>query len=130
MGAALTAIVGLLFLMSDSDLMERVFPAGRRLAGLSYDLPFLWRQNVPTSNVVILYMDRPSHQRLGQDQFLNWDRSTHARLIGQLHRCGAKAIVFDVLFGHKAISAYKGRNSIDFAQVSAPGNKTFLLNRI
>ena len=50
-------------------------PYGRALTDLSYDLPFLFRKNVPIDGVVIVYMDVVSEERLSQGPFSPWDRA-------------------------------------------------------
>lgn len=50
----------------------------------------------PGDKVVLVLIDEQSINQIGQWQ--RWTRSTHARLIRQLHDADAAAIVFDVLF--------------------------------
>lgn len=89
LGAAFAILAG---------LMAAVLPAGQGLVQLSYDLPFLWRPDIPVDDVLLIYMDDPSHERLGQPWFQPWDRRIHAALIERLKAGGARAIAFDVLF--------------------------------
>lgn len=49
--------------------------------------------------VVIVYIDVDSHHRLGVDQTQPWPRELHAALLERLREAGAKAVVFDVVFG-------------------------------
>ena len=74
-GAFVAVVLGWLFF---------VFPIGGKLKHLSYELPFLFRSDVETAGVVILYMDDESHEKLGQKYDGPWDRSLHARLIERL----------------------------------------------
>lgn len=70
------------------------------LANWSYDLPFNYifkSEHVP-DDVVIVYMDEPSHVALNQPHHEPWDRSLHAELVRRLAEAGAKAVVFDVVF--------------------------------
>src|ERR1041385_4306141 len=96
-GAASAVVLGLLFLMSAT--------LGRGLNNLSYDFPFMARAvlpmfqpPVPTNEVVIVYMDDPSHRELKQQWLQPWDRAMHAKLIDVLAAHQAKAVAFDVLF--------------------------------
>jgi len=43
-------------------------------------------------------MDDESHDLLNQPELMAWNRSLHAQIIRRLTECGAKAVVFDVLF--------------------------------
>jgi len=89
-GAALTVLLGLFFLPH---------PFGQGLANLSFDLPFRFRPNVPVDSIVIIYMDEASTKALTQPWDSGaWDRREHARLLDRLRACGAKAVVFDILF--------------------------------
>ncbi len=96
-GAASAVFLGLLFLMSAT--------LGRGLNNLSYDFPFviraalpMFQPPVPTNDIMIVYMDDPSHRELQQPWLQPWDRSVHARLVEVLAAQHAKAVVFDVLF--------------------------------
>ena len=88
-GASIAALAGLVFL---------ILPFFQALSHLSYDLPFLFRKNVPVDGVKIVYMDVASEERLGQGRWDKWDRSLHARLLGILRESGAKAVAFDLVF--------------------------------
>jgi len=89
-GAALTVLAGLLFLSA---------PLGRKLAELSFDLPFRWRPHQPTESVVVIYMDEPSAKGVSENWGeAIWNREQHARLVTRLQECRAKAVVFDILF--------------------------------
>jgi CHASE2 domain-containing sensor protein len=92
-GALLAAFLGFAVLWLPLGL-----PFTEGLVNLSYDLPFFFRRNVPVNGVKIIYMDEESHKQLGQKWREGWDRSLHAKLIDNLTRWHAKAIVFDVLF--------------------------------
>src|SRR5437868_7397767 len=65
----------------------------------SYDLPFVWRSDIPIDSVVVVYMDELSHDRLGQPYFGGWDRAkTHAQLLRRMGEEKAQAVVFDIVF--------------------------------
>jgi CHASE2 domain-containing sensor protein len=68
------------------------------LNALSFDSFFLFRKTQPVADVVMVAMDEASHQRLGQKQGELWDRTLHARLLDELLRRGARAVVFDIVF--------------------------------
>ena len=88
--ALLCTLLGQIFL---------IFGVGDALTQLSYDIPFALRSDVKPAEVLVVYMDEESHHLLKQhSRFDLWDRVLHARLIDQLKKLGAKAVVFDVLF--------------------------------
>ena len=61
------------------------------------DLLFALRGTVsPTDRIVIVAIDEPSMAEIRRQW--PWPRGTHARLIRQLNKAGAKVIGFDVLF--------------------------------
>jgi adenylate cyclase len=65
----------------------------------SYDLPFVWRSDIPIDSVVVVYMDELSHDRLGQPYFGGWDRAkTHAQLLRRMREEKAQAVIFDIVF--------------------------------
>jgi adenylate cyclase len=74
------------------------FRLGQTLLYWSYDLPFIVRPVVRPQEVVVVYMDDESHEKLGQSRLAPWDRSLHAQLVDRLSAAGARAIVFDVVF--------------------------------
>jgi CHASE2 domain-containing sensor protein len=94
LSAACTALVGLVLLWSDSGLVS-----------LSYDTTFWLRDDVATTNALIVYMDEASHESLAQPWDKPWDRAWHARLIDRLHALGARVIAFDVLFEGRSDAA-------------------------
>jgi adenylate cyclase len=89
---ALTAAVGLLFLL---------LPVGAALEE-SIGLSLLFRlrgTRPPPPEVLIVAIDRPAAEALGLPANPNrWPRIQHADLVDALHRGGAAAIVFDVVF--------------------------------
>jgi len=87
-GALLIPSLGLAFLTLN-------FGAG--LADWSYDVPFLCRTTLGAPEVVIVYLDRDSQQRLEQKDG-PWDRSLHARLIERLAEEKAALVFSDVFF--------------------------------
>ncbi len=119
LGAALAILAG---------LVASAIPAGQGLIQLSYDLPFLWRADIPVDEAIVIYMDDSSHERLGQPWFQPWDRRIHAQLIDRLHAAGARAIAFDVLFDlagdpaadRELVQAAKRHGNVIFGAKSIP----------
>ena len=80
------------------------------LQRFSFDLPFITRHSLPgwlrpvagaprpTAEVVLLYMDEESAQRLAQPPGGPWSRAVHAKLLNWLTKDGARAVMFDVIF--------------------------------
>src|SRR4029079_329582 len=74
------------------------------------------------------YMDEESHRVLNQPWHGAWDRSLHARLIDNLNRWHARAIVFDVLFlatnvpsaDAELVRATKESGKVVLASIMAP----------
>lgn len=93
LSAAVTALAGVAALM---------LPPGKPFADLSYDLAYLFRRVETPAEAVIVRMDRPSHDALGQPWLQPWDRGVHARLIDQMREVGARGVVFDILFDQPA----------------------------
>ena len=97
----LTVGAGLLF-------GELDFSLATSLKYASYDLPFVIRKEAANAfpnksqqspdNLVIVYLDDPSHQELGQPYNAPWDRRLHAKLLDRMTAEGAKAVVFDIVF--------------------------------
>ncbi|HWC01384.1 MAG TPA: adenylate/guanylate cyclase domain-containing protein [Methylomirabilota bacterium] len=73
-------------------------PGIEEWAGL--DLLFTLRgPRTPPPEVVIVAIDRPAAEALGLPSNPNrWPRTQHAELVDALHRGGAAAIVFDIVF--------------------------------
>ncbi len=79
---------------------------GDVLLRASYDsLHALSGEAIPASTpwpVVIVYLDLRSHLVEKQDPSRPWPRDLHAALVRRLVGAGARAVVFDVLFGERA----------------------------
>ena len=92
--SAITAIAGVLLLWT---------PFGEGLSNASYDsLHSLIGINASAFNdsqVVIVYLDLPSYLQAHQDPMHAWPREMHASLVKRLTAAGAKAVVFDIVFG-------------------------------
>src|SRR6266516_5562306 len=72
---------------------------GIGLIHLSYDLPYAIRPIIRPQEALMVYLDDDSHTELNQPRNAPWNRSLHARLIDRLTAEGAKAVVFDIVFG-------------------------------
>lgn len=68
---------------------------GGPLQRLSFDLTFLFRNDRPADEALIVYMDEPSRNRLDQPSKGAWSHRLHARLVDALREAGAKTIVFN-----------------------------------
>jgi two-component system cell cycle sensor histidine kinase/response regulator CckA len=74
---------------------------GTSLVRASYD----WSQTViaeatvTNAPVVIVYLDLDSYLREKQNPAEPWDRALHAQLLHRLTAAGARAVVFDIIFG-------------------------------
>lgn len=88
-GALLAVLVGY-------ALHDRTFGSG--LTNLSYDLLTVAKPQAIPTNVLIVFMDEPSHDKLGQRLNAPWNRALHAQLVDRLTAAGARAIVFDIVF--------------------------------
>jgi two-component system, cell cycle sensor histidine kinase and response regulator CckA len=67
----------------------------------SFDLASTSRPDIQKSGVVLIYMDEPSYRMLGQSLNLPWDRARHAELLDRLTAEGARAVIFDTVFGEQ-----------------------------
>src|SRR5438132_1480396 len=88
-GSILAMVAGALFC---NDFL------GERLIHSSYNLPLSFRNAPPPNDIIILYMDEPSHENLKQDWDKPWDRNLHAQLLNRLKAEGSRTVVFDVVF--------------------------------
>jgi adenylate cyclase len=68
---------------------------------------FLYSTRKETGNkiedIVIVVVDEPSFTQIGQKW--PWPRSLHAKLVDNLSRAGAKAIIFDMLFPEPSLNS-------------------------
>lgn len=100
--AIVLAVVGLRWLSPASAL-------GSWLVRNSYDALFGLSpgaiRDVSEAPVVIVYLDLESYRRLGQDPARPLDRRLHERLVERLTAAGARAVVFDIVFGNPSPDA-------------------------
>src|SRR5690349_6184236 len=68
------------------------FGFGQRAINASYDLLFPQRAPIQATDVLMVYMDDDSHERLGQRFDTPWDRRLHTRLVERLTAAGARAV--------------------------------------
>lgn len=68
------------------------------LTRTSYDLPFLWRGNLDTHEIVLVYLDEESAKALHQPIDDVWNRSLHLPLLDRLARDGARLAFYDIVF--------------------------------
>jgi PAS domain S-box-containing protein len=87
---------------------------GTSLVRASYD----WSQTiiagtaVSNAPVVIVYLDLDSYLREKQNPAEPWDRARHALLLNRLTAAGAKAVVFDIIFGEPGTNTEADREFI------------------
>ena len=78
-------------------------PLSDELAQNSYDCLHIfnsWQQDPPTNSpVVIIYLDLPSYLHERKDPTQPWPRQLHAQLLRRLKAAGARAVMFDIVFG-------------------------------
>ncbi|HWY30081.1 MAG TPA: CHASE2 domain-containing protein, partial [Candidatus Acidoferrum sp.] len=95
------AIVAGLLLILSAWLLSPGSRTGASLVRASYD----WSQAAQTaegfsnSPVAIVYLDLDSYLREKQNPAQPWNRALHAQLLRRLTAAGAKAVVFDIIFG-------------------------------
>jgi adenylate cyclase len=75
---------------------------GQSLSRLSFDLPFLWRRPIDTSEVVWVYLDEYSAKQLHQPIDDVWNRSLYIPLLDRLTAEGARLVFYDVIFDQPA----------------------------
>jgi adenylate cyclase len=64
----------------------------------SYDLPFFWRTNLDTHEIVLVYLDEESAKQLNQPLDDVWNRTVHVALLERLTKDGARLVVYDIIF--------------------------------
>src|ERR1051325_1307521 len=68
------------------------------LTRASYDVPFLWRGNLDTHEIVLVYLDEESAKKLQQPIDDVWNRSLHVPLLDRLAKDGARLAFYDIVF--------------------------------
>ena len=101
MGRALSRPLGIGAFTAAAGLLFLTLPLGAALEE-SIGLSFLFKlrgTRPPPPEVLIVAIDRPAAEALGLPANPNrWPRIQHAELVDALHRGGAGAVVFDVVF--------------------------------
>ena len=93
----IAAIFGALLAVG-SGLFLLVTPLGDGLVFASYDLPFKFRPFIFPKEVVMVYLDDASHEKLHQKYTEPWNRAFYTKLLNRLTADHAKAVVFDIIF--------------------------------
>src|SRR5688572_17199332 len=112
-GAIAAVLLGLLFYLPFF---------GEGLTNLSYDLPLPYKRNVTPENIVIVYLDAASHDKLGQ-RFDMWDRKLHAQLLRRLKEDGSREVLFDLVFDQPSM---RPEDDVVFASALRDHGKTLL----
>lgn len=98
-----------------------------RFTGNSYDslqsLSASALNNFDDPRVVVVYLDLNSFGLLRQDPILPWSRALHAQLLRKLTSAGAKAVVFDIVFGSAGLDAAADE---EFASAIRANGRTLL----
>jgi adenylate cyclase len=77
---------------------------GQGLTNLSYDLPLPYKRVIPPEDIVIIYLDADSRDKLNQ-RFEAWDRKLHAQLLRKLKEDGSREVAFDLIFDQPSVRA-------------------------
>ena len=98
---ALTIIAGGL-LSTGIGLACLRFSFGEPLMRLSYNLPFIFRSNLDTDKVILVYLDEQSAKQLQQPIDDVWNRALHVRLLDRLTQDNARLVFYDIVFDQPA----------------------------
>lgn len=79
-----------------AGLVIALSPIGTALDNLAYDFNFAIVETEVSQDVVVVAIDEPSFQELGQAW--PWPRSVHAKLLDSLFDAGARVVVLDLIF--------------------------------
>ena len=93
----LTVVAGSLFAIAAGFACLN-YSFAEALTRTSYDLPFVWRSNLDTHEVVLVYLDEESAKQLQQPIDDIWNRALHVPLLERLTKDGASLIVYDIVF--------------------------------
>ena len=77
------------------------------LTRASYDLPFVWRANLDTHEIVLVYLDEESAKKLNQPIDDKWNRALHVALLERLARDGARLVFYDIVFDTPSLDPAK-----------------------
>jgi len=98
---ALTIIAGGLLAIGMGLACLR-FSFGEPLMRLSYNLPFIFRSNLDTDKVILVYLDEQSAKQLHQPIDDVWNRALHVPLLDRLTRDNARLVFYDIVFDQPA----------------------------
>jgi adenylate cyclase len=98
---ALTIIAGGLLAIGMGLACLR-FSFGEPLMRLSYNLPFIFRSNLDTDKVILVYLDEQSAKQLHQPIDDVWNRALHVRLVDRLTQDNARLVFYDIVFDQPA----------------------------
>ena len=98
---ALTIIAGGLLAIGMGLACLR-FSFGEPLMRLSYNLPFIFRSNLDTDKVTLVYLDEQSAKQLHQPIDDVWNRALHVRLVDRLTQDNARLVFYDIVFDQPA----------------------------
>jgi len=93
---ALTIIAGGLLAIGMGLACLR-FSFGEPLVRLSYNLPFIFRSNLDTDKVILVYLDEQSAKQLHQPIDDVWNRALHIRLVDRLTQDNARLVLVSPL---------------------------------
>jgi CHASE2 domain-containing sensor protein len=91
MGAGLSVICGLALW---------IMPLGEKWENASYDYLYIFGTRSVSNNVVLVLMDNPAYEALGQSRETHWNRELHAKLVKKLADDDCPLVVFDIFFTH------------------------------
>src|SRR5436190_16287584 len=94
---ALTIVAGCLLAIAAGLACQRRSFA-EPLTRTSYDLPFVWRTDLDTHEIVLVYLDEGSAKQLHQPIDDIWNRTLHVPLLERLARDGARLVFYDIVF--------------------------------
>lgn len=93
----LTVVAGSLFAIAAGLACLR-YSFAEPLTRASYDVPFLWRANLDTHEIVLVYLDEESAKKLQQPIDDIWNRTLHVPLLDRLAKEGARLAFYDIVF--------------------------------
>ena len=112
--ALATAFAAVLLALASARLLAPGSRTGTALVRESFDwsqalLPQINFSNAP---IALVYLDLDSYLREKQNPAQPWNRELHAQLLRRLTGAGARAVVFDIIFGAPGADAAADRGLI------------------
>jgi adenylate cyclase len=99
---------------------------GEGLTNLSLDLPPHLQSAAPPENVVIVYLDEMSREKLHQRSDSAWDRTLLARLLNRLKEDGSRVVIMDLVFDEPSL---RPDDDVEFARAIRNHGKVVLSDR-